>query len=152
MFVVNKLSCSRSEFSWRRWFQFILQSFRYLKTKDLRPHFQKYHILNRWSHPNLVNKCKTLPKNVSEVTQSYPSLCDPMDCNLQGSSVHEIFQARVLEWVAISFSRGSSRPRDWTRVSRIAGRPFNLGANKEVSRIVLIKVTEPGNCIQVRAR
>ena len=47
----------------------------------------------------------------SEVAQSCPTLCDPMDCNLSGSSVHRIFQARVLEWIAISFSRGSSRPR-----------------------------------------
>ena len=48
----------------------------------------------------------------SEVTQSCPTLCDPMDCNLPGSSVRGIFQARVLEWGAISFSRGSSQPRD----------------------------------------
>ena len=48
-----------------------------------------------------------------------------MDHNLPGSSVHGIFQARVLEWVAISFARGSSQPRDCTRVSRIAGRCFN---------------------------
>ena len=48
----------------------------------------------------------------SEVTQSCPTLCDPVDCSLPGSSVYEIFQARVLEWVAISFSRGSSQPRD----------------------------------------
>ena len=47
-----------------------------------------------------------------------------MDCSLPGSSVHEIFQARVLEWVAVSFSRGFSQPRDQTRVSRIAGRCF----------------------------
>ena len=51
-------------------------------------------------------------KKESEVTQSCPTLCDPMDCSLPGSSIHGIFQARVLEWVAISFSRGSSRPRD----------------------------------------
>ena len=51
-------------------------------------------------------------------------LCDPMDCSPPGSSIHGIFQARVLEWVAISFSRGSSRPRDRTRVSCIAGRCF----------------------------
>ena len=44
----------------------------------------------------------------SEVAQLCPTLCNPMDCSLQGSSVHGIFQARVLEWVAISFSRGSS--------------------------------------------
>ena len=49
--------------------------------------------------------------------QSCPTLCDPVDCSLQGSSVHGIFQARVLEWVAISFSRGSSRPRDRTCVA-----------------------------------
>ena len=44
----------------------------------------------------------------SEVAQSCLTLCDPMDCSLPGFSVHGIFQARVLEWVAISFSRGSS--------------------------------------------
>ena len=48
------------------------------------------------------------------VTQWCLTLCDPMDCSPPGSSVHGILQARVLEWVAISFSRGSSRPRDWT--------------------------------------
>ena len=58
------------------------------------------------------------------VAQLCPTLCDPMDCNPPGSSVHEIFQARILEWVAISFSRGSSQPRDRTRVSCIAGRFF----------------------------
>ena len=60
----------------------------------------------------------------SSVAQSCPTLCDPMDCKLSGSSVHGIFQARVLEWVAIAFSRGSSQPRDRTRVSLIAGRHF----------------------------
>ena len=48
----------------------------------------------------------------SEVAQSCPTLCDPVDCSLPGSSVHGICQARILEWGAISFSRGSSRPRD----------------------------------------
>ena len=46
------------------------------------------------------------------VTQLCPTVCDPMDCSLPGFSVHGIFQARVLEWVAISFSRGSSLPWD----------------------------------------
>ena len=49
-------------------------------------------------------------KKEREITQSWPTLCDPMDCRLPGSSVHGIFQARVLEWVAISFYRGSSQP------------------------------------------
>ena len=51
----------------------------------------------------------------SSVPQSCPTLCDPMDCSLPGSSVHGLFQARVLEWVAISFSRGSFQSRDRTQ-------------------------------------
>ena len=53
------------------------------------------------------------------VTQLYLTLCNPMDSSLPGSSIHGIFLARVLEWVAISFSRLSSWPRDWTWVSSI---------------------------------
>ena len=64
----------------------------------------------------------------SEFAQSCPTLCDPMDCSPPGSSVHGIFQARVLEWVAISFYRGSSWPRDRTRVSHIVGRRFTVWA------------------------
>ena len=51
-----------------------------------------------------------------------------MDCSLPGSSVHGIFQARILEWAAISFSRGTSQPRDRTRVSSIVGRHFTVWA------------------------
>ena len=54
-----------------------------------------------------------------------------MDCSPPSSSVHGLLQARILEWVAISFSRGSSRPRDRTQVSHIAGRCFNLCTTKE---------------------
>ena len=61
-----------------------------------------------------------------EVAQLCPILCDPMDCSLPGSFIHWIFQARVLEWVAISFSRGSSRPRYRTQVSCIVGRRFTV--------------------------
>ena len=53
------------------------------------------------------------------------------DYGLPGSSVHGIFQGRILEWVAISFSRGSSWPRDWTQVSRIVGRRFTIWATRE---------------------
>ena len=67
----------------------------------------------------------------SEVTQSCPTLCDPTESSLSGSSIHGIFQARVLEWIAIAFSRGSSWPRDWTPVSRIAGRRFTIWATRE---------------------
>ena len=48
------------------------------------------------------------------------TLCDPMDCSLPGSSVNEISQARILEWIAIFFSRGSSQPRDRTRISGVS--------------------------------
>ena len=59
-------------------------------------------------------------RSESEVAQSCLTLCNPMDCSLPGSPVCGIFQARVLEWGAISFSRGSSQPRDRTQVSHIA--------------------------------
>ena len=75
----------------------------------------------------------------SEVAHSSLTLCHPMDCSLSGSSVHGIFQARVLEWIAISFSRrssrpssrGSSQPRNRTRVSRVAGRRFTIWATRD---------------------
>ena len=72
-----------------------------------------------------------LIRKKSEVAQLSLALCDPMDCSLPGSSVHGIFQARGLEWVAISLSRGSSPPRDRTQVSRIAGRRFTVGAIRD---------------------
>ena len=78
----------------------------------------------------------------SEIAQSCPTLCDPMDCSLPGSSVHGIFQAIVLKWIAISFSRGSSWPRDWTQVSRIVDRRFIIWATREViSSLICIPLT-----------
>ena len=56
------------------------------------------------------------------VTQSCPALWDPVDCSPPGFSIHETLQARILEWVVIPFSRGSSQPRYWTWVSHIVGR------------------------------
>ena len=58
----------------------------------------------------------------NKVAQLCPTLCDPTNCRLPGSPVHGIFQARILKWVVISFSRRSSWPRDWTWVSYIVGR------------------------------
>ena len=58
------------------------------------------------------------------VTQLCLTRCNPTDCNLPGSSVHGILQVRILEWLAFPYSKGSSQPRDWTRVSCIAGRFF----------------------------
>ena len=59
-----------------------------------------------------------------KVAQTCPTLCDPMDYSLQGSFVHGILQARILEWVTVSFSRGSSRPRYRTQVCSLASRFF----------------------------
>ena len=80
------------------------------------------------SHHVLLNFDMLLSTSyiVSEVAQSCPTLCDPVDCGSPGSSVHAILQARILEWIAISFSREFSQPRDQIQVSRIAGRRFNL--------------------------
>ena len=60
------------------------------------------------------------------------TICDPMDCSPPGSSVHGILQARILEWVVISFSRGSP-PRDWTCISRIAEDSLPLSHLKNLS-------------------
>ena len=69
-----------------------------------------------------------LEKSESVSPQSCPALCDPMGCSSPGSSVHGMLRARILEWVTIPFSRGSSRPRDRARVSCIAGRFFIIWA------------------------
>ena len=71
-------------------------------------------------------------KKEREVAQLCLTLWNPMSCSPPGSSVHVILQARVVKWVDISFSRGPSRPRDWTRVSRIIGRHFTVWAPRGV--------------------
>ena len=79
---------------------------------------------------NLVKQKKC--ESESEVAQLCLTLCDPIDCSLPVSSVHGIFQAIVLEWVAISFSRVSSQSRAQTWVSRIVDRCFTVWATREV--------------------
>ena len=85
---------------------------------------------------NLIN---WILKKWSEVSQSSLTLCDPIDCSLPDSSIHGIFQARVLEWVAISFSRGSSLPRDWTWISRIVGRCFPWATREALWFLLICK-------------
>ena len=65
------------------------------------------------------------------VAQSCSTLCNPMDCSQPRFSVHGILQAKILEWVAIPFSRGSAQPRDHTQVSLIAGGFFIVRATRE---------------------
>ena len=63
------------------------------------------------------------------------TLCNPMDCSQPGSSVHRVLQARILGWVAMPFSRGSSWLRDWNWVSCIAGKFFTVWANREATMV-----------------
>ena len=93
------------------------------------------------SELHLNSRCITspslylLPQHTSwvsewvKVTQSCPTLCDPMDC-----VVHGLLQARILEWVSFPFSRGSSQPRDRTRVSCIAGGFFTSWATRKAHK------------------
>ena len=90
------------------------------------PHFQSYDLVGRRT------------ESESEVAQSCPTLCDPLDCSLPGFSVHGILQARILEWVTISLPRGSSQPRDQTRVSCIVDRRFNLWGKNWGKRLFFI--------------
>ena len=73
-------------------------------------------------------------ESARRVSENKKYCCDPMDCSLLGSFVHGIFQARILEYVAISSSRGSSQPKDWTHISCvfcIAGRFFTCWTIRE---------------------
>ena len=81
------------------------------------------------------------------VAQSFPTLWDPMDCSPPGFSVHGILHTRILEWVAIHFSRGSSQPRDWIQVTCIAGSFFyhlsHQGSSQMVSTSPKMSFTVP---------
>ena len=84
-------------------------------------------------HHSLTQLVKVL------VTQLCPTFCNPTDCNPPGSSVHGILQARIPEWVAVPFSRGSSWPWDQTLVSYIAGRFFTVWAIREAETGLSLK-------------
>ena len=85
------------------------------------------------SHPSSKGSSQISLVVVSCSVVSGLTLCDCMACGPPGSSVHEIFQARVLEWVAISFSRGSSPSRDWTQVSCIGRQVLYHWATREAN-------------------
>ena len=85
-----------------------------------------------------------------EGTQSCPTPCNPVDCSPPGSSIHGILQARILEWVAISFSRGSSQPSDQIQVSHIAGRRFNLWATREAQVISSLHLNTSGGMVRIK--
>ena len=91
----------------------------------------------RWGRQGNRSECQTF--------------CDPMACSLPGSSIHRIFQARVLDRVTISFSRGSSWPKDWTQILCIAGRRFTIWATREARYILDIQVS-PASCRTKRGK
>ena len=83
------------------------------------------------AHTNTYTQITEIPRMLCVRTQLCPTLCDPMDYSPPCFFVHGISQARILEQVAIPYSRGSSQPRDWTRVSCIIGRFFTILATRE---------------------
>ena len=109
-------SCSFSEFI----FGFVFYLNRFLESNTL--HKVPLLLFGASLVAQMVKKVKVL------VTQSCPTLCDPMDWRPPGSSVHGILQARILEWVAIPFSRGSSWPRNQIQVSHILYCLSHLGS------------------------
>ena len=104
-------------------FKYTKKVFNHLMLKFSIIQYQYYHSISIYSF-----NIKVL------VTQSCPTLYDPMDYSPPDSSIHGILEARILKWVAISFSRGYSWPRDWTQVSCIASRLFTKWATKEASQ------------------
>ena len=91
-------------------------------------------LLLRWKFFCINQRSKTTSTQIDGFVQSLSWVqlfCDPMDCSPPSSSVHRVSQARILEWIAISFSVGSSWPRDQTRVSYICRRIFYHWATRE---------------------
>ena len=121
----------------------------------VRPHKrQPTRLPHPWDSPgkNTEVGCHCLLRCESEVTQSCLTLCNPMDCSPPGSSVHGILQARILKWVALPSSMGSSRPGDRTCVSHISctGRwvPYHLRQQGTLDSTWLVAKTRTEHSIQ----
>ena len=106
---------------------------------------------SHWIRLTLITCILTLNVTVSQDSVcAFSAMSDsfwPMDCSPPGSSVHGISQTRILEWVAIPFSRGSSQPRDWTWISCMAGRFFTVSAIREAPNMSVLALA--GNQTQV---
>ena len=130
----SQSNLEKEEWNWRNqpaWLRALLQRHSHQDSMVLAQR-QKYRSMEQNKKPRDKSTHLWTPYLwQSEVAQSCPTLCDPMDCSLPGSSVHGIFQAIVLTWIAISFSRGSSQCRDRTWVSRIVDRRFPVWATRE---------------------
>ena len=100
--------------------------FSYMKLKVSQQTFKNTLLSTPFFSILLAVSPSNLHLSIVKVTQSCPTLCDPMDYTVQG-----ILQARILEWITFPFSRRSSQPRDWTQVSHIAGGFFTSWATRE---------------------
>ena len=120
------------------------ESSHYLSTTEVRAIMMEWTERSPLNLFTISNRLCSFSMNgwVSEVAQSCPTLCDPVDCSSPGSSIHEILQARILEWVAISFTRGSSQPRNRTQVSCTAGRFFTNWAMREALSLFNIEINK----------
>ena len=123
---------------WRRQLKLGLEeiiSYTFIFEKKMVLYFLACGILVPWpgieSLPPIMETLSFNPSVCVLVTQLCPTLCDPMDCSPPDSSVHGILQARILEQVAIPFSRGSFQPKNQTQVFWIAGRFFTVSATRE---------------------
>ena len=115
----------------------------------------QHQLLGKWKSKAQLDTT-SLPWEWNEWNVSHSvclTLSDPMDCSPAGSSVHAIFQARILECVTIPFSRGPSRPRDHTWVSCIASRFFTMWATREAQsmRIAVIKKKKKKSIITIES-
>ena len=117
----------------RHWLNnaFKMVNSRHLKLKPLESITHTLNYITRWLWPRGAKIYKLVNRYVKWSCSVVSYFLRPMDSSLPGSS---IFQARILEWAAISFSRRSSQPRDWTRVSHIIGRCFTVWATWEVPK------------------
>ena len=106
-----------------------------IKSLGLNTLSQIYRPILRWAEQDIFHGSfrETLLTMCVPDAQSCLTLRDPMDCSLPGSSVHGILQERILEWVAVPFSRGSSQLRDQTDVSHTVGRFCTIWATREAS-------------------
>ena len=146
MSLVPKIDCFESNVLMYRQFLFITNLlFVYSLLQSLSFSIQTNFYLNifkviedraKWTcrcMPLTLNCLRKLKLNLL-VAQLYLTLCSAVSCSLPGSSVRGISQARILEWIAVSFSRGSSWPRDWIQVSCIAGRFFTIWATAAAAK------------------
>ena len=124
----------------RTWLKQLSSSSKYITCKIFSPSlwFDFYSLTNAFQRADKLNLISPLyifffhvPCLWKWKLLSHVLLCSPIDWNLIGASVHGILQARILEWIANSFSKRSSWPRDWTWVSCMAGRLFTVRATKE---------------------